>query len=61
MHENQISKIILDAAIEVHRHLGAGLLESIYEQALCLEFDLRNIKYERQFAIDIIYKGNIVN
>jgi GxxExxY protein len=39
---------IIAAAIEVHRHLGTGLLESIYEEALCYEFALRGIPFERQ-------------
>lgn len=56
MHENEISRMIIGAAIEVHKILGPGLLEKIYEDALCREFDLRNIKYERQKAVPVIYK-----
>lgn len=48
---------IIGAAIEVHKHLGPGLLESIYEAALCHELGLRRIPYERQRRIDIVYKG----
>lgn len=48
---------IIGAAIEVHRELGIGLLESVYEAALCHEFSLRGIGYERQLAVDVIYKG----
>lgn len=51
-----LTREIIGAAIEVHRHLGPGLLESIYEAALCHEFKLRSIKYEQQKHIDIIYK-----
>ena len=51
---------IISAAIEVHRHLGPGLLESIYEEALCHEFDLRAIPFERQKDTDIIYKERII-
>jgi GxxExxY protein len=51
---------IISAAIEVHRILGPGLLESIYEEALCCEFILRNIPFERQKEIDVIYKGNTI-
>ena len=40
-----LTEKIIGAAIEVHRHLGPGLLESIYEEALCVEFDLRGIQY----------------
>jgi GxxExxY protein len=44
----------------VHRILGPGLLESVYEQALCHEFDLRHIKYQRQAHIEFIYKDKII-
>jgi len=47
---------VIGIAIEVHRQLGPGFIESIYEQALCYEFDLRGIAYERQKAITIPYK-----
>lgn len=55
MHDKLTEKII-GAAIEVHRHLGPGLLESIYEEALCHELKLRNISVQRQFEIDVLYK-----
>lgn len=58
MHENEISEKILGAAIEVHKELGPGLLEIIYEEALCLEFDMQDIHYERQKAVPIMYKGH---
>jgi len=48
---------IIAAAIEVHRHLGPGLLESIHEEALCYELELREIPHERQMAVDVLYKG----
>jgi len=54
---DDLTNRIIGAAIEVHRHLGPGLLESIYEAALCHEFDLRRVNYEKQKRIDIIYKG----
>ncbi|WP_372807496.1 GxxExxY protein [Pontiella sp.] len=57
MTENELSKEIIGAAIEVHRHLGPGLLESAYEEALCCELDLRNIPYERQKYQPLQYKG----
>ena len=57
MTENEISKLIIGACIEVHRELGPGLLEKIYEEALCHEFNLRNIAYERQKPVPILYKG----
>jgi GxxExxY protein len=54
---DEITKNIISAAIEVHRHLGPGLLESIYEAALCHELDMRNMSYDKQKQIDVIYKG----
>lgn len=55
--EGFLTRKIIAAAIEVHRTLGPGLLESIYEEALCHEFSLKNISYERQKEVDVIYKG----
>ena len=57
MTENELSKEIIGAAIEVHRHLGPGLLESAYEEALCHEFELRGISHERQKHQALNYKG----
>ncbi len=54
---NQLSSKIIGAAIEVHRILGPGLLESAYEGCLCYELELRKIKFERQESLPIIYKG----
>ena len=48
---------IIGAAIEVHRHLGPGFLESVYETALIAELELRGVALERQVAIPIDYKG----
>lgn len=47
----------LGAAIEVHRLLGPGLLESVYESALCIELQARGIEFERQVKLEIEYKG----
>lgn len=55
-----LTEKIIGAAIEVHRHLGPGLLESIYEEALCVEFTLRDIQYACQAEVDVIYKGHII-
>jgi GxxExxY protein len=46
--------------LKLHRNLGCGLLESIYEEALCYELELRGIKFQRQIEIDVIYKGKII-
>ncbi len=53
----QISDKIIAAAIAVHRELGPGFLESAYEAALAVEFDLMGIGYERQKALPLIYRG----
>jgi len=45
--------------MEVHRVLGAGFVESIYEESFAIEFGLRKIPYERQRPIDVIYKGRV--
>ena len=55
--EGRISKEIIGAAIEVHRHLGAGLLESAYEECLCKELEIRNIVFKRQKPLAVVYKG----
>jgi GxxExxY protein len=61
MHENDISKLVLDAAIEVHRTLGGpGLLESVYEEALAWELQQRGLSVERQKRVPILYKGRIL-
>ena len=48
---------IIGAAIEVHRVLGPGLLEELYEDAFCIELEERKLKYERQRHVDVLYKG----
>ena len=57
---DDLTEKIIGAAIEVHSELGPGLLESIYEEALCYEFTLQQIGYERQVPADIIYKGKVI-
>ncbi len=54
---SELTRDIIGAAMEVHKILGAGFAESVYEESLAIEFDLRKIPYERQKPIDIIYKG----
>ncbi len=55
---NHLTKRIIGCAIEVHRHLGPGLLESIYESALCIELKLAGLAYERQKPVPVTYKGH---
>jgi GxxExxY protein len=57
MEENKITEAIIGAAIEVHRHLGPGLLESTYEACLAYELTERGWKVERQKALPIRYKA----
>ncbi|MFZ3383615.1 MAG: GxxExxY protein [Candidatus Methanoperedens sp.] len=57
MDENELSNKIVGAAIEVHRTLGPGLLESTYEGCLCHELALNQIPFERQALLPVIYKG----
>jgi GxxExxY protein len=54
---NALTEIIIAAAIEVHRALGPGLLESAYEQCLCHELNLRGISFQPQHDLPVIYKG----
>lgn len=54
---NELSSLIIGSAIEVHRHLGPGLMESVYEQCLCHELTLRGIPFERQKSLPVTYKG----
>lgn len=59
--ENEISYKVIGAAIEVHRSLGGpGLLESIYESALCHELHLIGLRVEKQKPIPVIYKGVVI-
>ncbi len=56
MLDNEITQHVIGAAIEVHRQLGPGLLESAYEECLCHELALRKITFERQKPIPLVYK-----
>jgi len=58
MDENELSNKIIGAAIEVHRTLGPGLLESTYEECLCYELALNEIPFERQALLPVVYKRN---
>ncbi len=59
MTENELSKVIIGCAIEVHRTLGGpGLLESVYEEALAWELKNAGLSTERQKMLPVIYKGN---
>ncbi len=58
---DKLTEQIIGSAIEVHRILGLGLLESIYEEALCYELSLRGIPFQQQQKeVDIFYKDKII-
>jgi len=52
---------IIRCAIEVHKHLGLGLLESVYESALCVEFKANSLPFKRQVGIPLYYKGELIS
>ena len=56
MTENEIGTVIVETAIDLHRHLGPGLLESVYEMVLAYELTARGLRVERQAPISIVYK-----
>ena len=57
---SELTGVVIGAAIEVHRVLGPGFLESVYEEALCVELQLRGIPFRRQPVVAINYKGRLV-
>lgn len=57
MHENEIAEIVLDICFEIHRKLGPGLLESVYEEVLCYELAQRGLSYSRQKPLPVYWKG----
>ena len=57
MNENEIGKQVVDAAVQIHRELGPGLLESVYEVVLAHELSNRGLQVERQVPIEIDYHG----
>lgn len=56
MHVNDLSKAIIGSAIEVHKELGPGLLESVYEECLAHEMNMKGLKYESQKPLPVVYK-----
>ena len=57
LYGSELSREIVGAAIEVHKQLGPGLLESAYEECLCRELELRDLVFERQKPLSLTYKG----
>lgn len=60
MELNDLSSLVIGAAIEVHRVLGPGLLEAAYEDCFCHELELRGVPYARQCVLPMKYKGILV-
>lgn len=56
MEINKITEIIISCAIEVHKQLGPGLLESAYEECLCYELKIARLRFERQKPVPVVYK-----
>jgi GxxExxY protein len=54
---NRITEQVIGAAIEVHRHTGPGLLESVYEECLCYELSQLRLSFQRQVPLPVSYKG----
>ena len=59
--QEDLTRSIIEAAIEVHRTLGPGLLESAYQSCLCHELSLRGIKFQRELELPIQYKGILLD
>lgn len=57
----KLTEQIVGAAIEVHKALGPGLMESVYEECLCHELDLRGLRFQRQLPIPVCYKGVLLD
>ena len=57
----ELTKTIIDCAIEVHRWLGPGLLEAVYEEALCYELHARKVAFKRQQRLPVRYKGVLLS
>ena len=61
MTENELAKIIVDAAFQIHQETGPGLLESVYEIILVDELERRGLKVERQKQVPVVYKGRTLD
>jgi GxxExxY protein len=58
---NHLSRVVFEAALEVHRALGPGHKEEAYEEALAIELRLRGIDFQQQVWFDVVYKGQVVS
>lgn len=60
-HLNKLSSIVIDASVSVHKEMGPGLLESVYQQCLAKEFELRHVEFIQCVPIPLVYKGVQLN
>ena len=58
---DSLSRQVVDCVFQVHKNLGAGYLEKIYEDCLCLELEERGITFQRQFPVNLLYKGKSIS
>ena len=59
--DTELTKQIIGCAVEVHRRLGPGLLENVYESALSIELKTQNLSFERQVGIPLYYRGQLIS
>ena len=59
-HLGALTERIIGCAIEVHRHLGPGLAEAVYESALCIELNAAELQFARQVGVPLFYKGELI-
>lgn len=57
---DQLAHTVIGAAIAVHRALGPGYIESVYEEAICVEMDFQSVPYQRQYKIAVQYRGHSI-
>ena len=57
---DSLTESIIGCAIAVHRTLGPGLLENVYEQALCIELEESGLRYTRQVTVPVVYRGRLI-
>ena len=59
--DNAVTEHVIGCAIEVHRELGPGLLESVYEEVLCIELKACEVSFKRQVGVPLHYKGQLIS
>ena len=59
--DTELTETIIRCGVEVHRYLGPGLLESVYETAICIEFTAAGLSFTRQIGVPLYYKGALIS